>query len=58
MDWIILTERDLFDLLNKSQLDLLKAEAVKANDSGICNRIIDMVAGSYTHLTLPTKRKV
>lgn len=43
MDWIILTERDLFDLLNKSQLDMLKAEAVKTNDSGICNRIIDMI---------------
>ncbi|MBO5254550.1 MAG: hypothetical protein J6B07_01850 [Opitutales bacterium] len=41
--WIKITEQDLQIALNKTQLDLLKAEAIKTANTSICTNIIELV---------------
>lgn len=42
MNWIQLQESDLHCILSKSQIDLLKAEALKNGDASICAKAMEL----------------
>ncbi len=43
INWITLNENDLHCVLNKNQLELLKAETIKANNASICTKILELI---------------
>ncbi len=43
MDWVTIQEDDLQCVLNKNQLDLLKAETIRSANASICVKIIELV---------------
>ncbi len=43
IQWISITEDDLQSVLNKNQLELLKAEKISEKSSSICTKIIELV---------------
>ncbi len=43
MNWTTVNENDLQCVLNKNQLDLLKAETARGEDRSVCIKIIELV---------------